>query len=148
MDMKYLTIILFGAMIFSGCGKTGPSGHEHDAYDSDSSDANRVLYDQVMDIHDSAMAKMGNLNALKKKLQDQIANTPGMVVEEQKKLEKRISNLDSVGQLMMDWMHRFQPLPDSVDQERAREYYESELERIKKVRDAMLEAIEREKGGN
>lgn len=146
--MKLPTIILFSALIFAGCGKTGTSGHDHDGLDSDSTDANRVLFDQVMDIHDEAMAKMGNLYDLKKKLQDQIANTPGMVVEEKKKLEKRISNLDSVGQLMMDWMHRFQPLPDSVDQERAREYYESELEKIRKVKEAMLEAIEGEKGGN
>lgn len=146
--MKLLTIILFSALILTGCGKTGTSDHEHDGLDIDSTDANRVLYDQVIEIHDSAMAKMGNLYDLKKKLQDQIANTPNMVVEEKKKLERRISNLDSVGQLMMDWMHRFQPLPDSADQERARGYYESELEKIRKVKEAMLEAIAKEKGGN
>lgn len=146
--MKLLTIILFSALIFTGCGKTGTRGHEHDGHEIDSTDANRVLYDQVIEIHDSAMAKMGNLYDLKKRLQDQIANTPGMVVEEKKKLERRISNLDSVGQVMMDWMHKFNPLPDTVDQEKVREYLESEMEKIRKVREGMLEIIEKEKGNN
>ncbi len=46
---------------------------------------------------------------------------------------------------MMDWMHNFQPLPDSADQEKAREYLESEMERVMKVRELTNETIEKVK---
>ena len=123
-------------------------GHEHEGPDGDSTNANRALYDQVMDIHDEVMPKVGDIYELKKKLLEKIASTPNMVAEEKSKLEKRIADLDSVGEMMMGWMHSFQPLPDTVDQERAREYLESEMEKIRKVKEAMLEIIEKEKGSN
>ena len=123
-------------------------GHEHEGPDGDSTNANRALYDQVMDIHDEVMPKVGDIYELKKKLLEKIASTPDMVAEEKSKLEKRIADLDSVGEMMMGWMHSFQPLPDTVDQERAREYLESEMEKIRKVKEAMLEIIEKEKGSN
>ncbi len=129
------------------CGK--PSGDQSTSTsDMDTTSTNQALYDQVMDIHDEVMPKMEDIYTLKKKLQDQIAATPDMVVEEKQALEKRIARLDSVGNLMMDWMHKFSPVADTVDQEVAREYLESEMEKIRRVREAMLEAIESEKGSN
>jgi hypothetical protein len=80
---------------------------------------------------------------LKKDLQEQIANTPDMVVERKQQLEAIISNLDSANNVMMDWMHKFSPLPDSADQEKAREYLETEIERVKKVKELMIESIEK-----
>jgi hypothetical protein len=49
---------------------------------------------------------------------------------------------------MMSWMHRiheFNPLADSVNQEKAREYLESEMEEIRKVKELMTESIEKAK---
>ena len=46
---------------------------------------------------------------------------------------------------MMDWMHNFNPIADSVDQEKAREYLENEMLRIKKVKEITLEVIEKAK---
>ena len=144
--MKLPRIFILTLLVVVGCGKSQTV--EHDSHDADSTNANQALYDQVMDIHDEVMPKMQEIYDLKKNLQDQIASTSGMVAEEKSKLEKRISNLDSVGQLMMDWMHSFNPLPDTVSQEQAREYLESEMEKIRKVKDAMLEIIDKEKGVN
>ncbi len=104
---------------------------------------NEALYNQVMDVHDEVMPKMGDIYKLKKELQEQIAKSPDMVVERKQQLEQIISNLDSASNAMMEWMHKFNPLPDSVDQEQAREYLESEMERVKKVRDLMNETIEK-----
>ena len=101
-----------------------------------------------MDIHDEVMPRMEDIYSLKKKLQDEIAASPDMAAEERVNLENRIANLDSVSNMMMDWMHRFSPLPDTVSQEAAREYLESEMDKIRKVREAMLEIIEAEKGRN
>lgn len=136
-----VTLLLFSCGRPSGENQTGTSG-------TDSTDTNRILYDQVMDIHDEVMPQMEDIYALKKKLQDQIAASPKMVDEERKKLEQRIANLDSVGNMMMDWMHQFSPLPDSAGQEALREYLEGEMEKIKKVREAMLGIIETEKKEN
>lgn len=141
--MKILLSALLALTILS-CGR--PSGeNQSDGSGSDSTDANKVLYDQVMDIHDEVMPQMEDIEALKRKLKDQIAATPDMVEEERKKLEQRISNLDSVGQMMWDWMHQWQPVADSLDAESVREYLESEMEKIKRVREAMLGIIEEEK---
>ncbi len=122
----------------------GTSNHEHNNQGTDSTDNIQALYDQVMDIHDEVMPKDGDIFLLKKKLQDEIAATPDMVIEKRKNLERRIANLDSVRQLMMKWMHEFNPLPDTVDQETRRAYLELEMERIRKVKAAILEAIQQE----
>ena len=122
------------------CGKSG----SHDGHDgngaTDSTDTNRALYDQVMEIHDEEMPKSQDIYRLKKNIQDQITNTPGMVVEQKKEFERMVSKLDSADRAMMDWMHQFNP-PDTLDDESKREYLENEIEKIKKVRDLTEEAI-------
>ena len=143
--MKSL-LIAASFLIVVACGKTSDHAGHGESADGENGDANRALYDQVMDIHDEVMPKMGDIYKLRQELLEKIANTPGMVVEKKKELEAIISNLDSTNNAMMDWMHNFNPLPDSVDQEKAREYLESEIERIKKVRDLTNEAIEKAKG--
>ena len=146
--MKRHLTYLVAIVLAAGCGKSTSDEHDHDASSADSTSPTQALYDQVMEIHDEVMPKMQDLYTLKKKLQDQIAAAPGMVAEERQKLERRIAALDSADKMMMDWMHKFSPLPDSVDQEAAREYLESEMERIRKVKDAMLEIIQKEQGSN
>ncbi len=143
--MKKL-LIASSLLILVSCGKTSDHGDHDRAGDSDNGDSpNQALYDQVMDIHDEVMPKSEDLYKLKKALQDKIANTPGMLEDQRKELERMISNLDSTSSAMMDWMHNFNPLPDSTDQEAAREYLENEMERIKKVRERTNEALEKAK---
>ncbi len=135
-----LTFLLFAV----AC--TQKSEHAHHNPGNDTSDnPNQVLYNEVMDIHDEVMPKMEDLYNLKKDLTDKIASTPTMVAEERQQLEQRIAHIDSVSDLMMVWMRQFNPLPDSADHEAARAYLESEMEKIKKVREAMLSTLEAEK---
>jgi hypothetical protein len=98
-----------------------------------------------MDIHDEVMPKTGEIYQLKKELQDKIAKTPDLVVDKKKQLDQIISELDSADHSMMDWMHKFNPLPDSANQEKAREYLEDEMEKIKKVRELTNGAIQKAK---
>jgi hypothetical protein len=141
--MKLLSILFSFILIFSACTK--PSEHkDHGQKEKASDNPNEALYNQVMDIHDEAMPKMEDLYNLKRDLQEKIANTPKITKEQKENLERRIKHLDSTGKLMLEWMHKFDPLPDSADQEAAREYLENEMERIRKVKEAMLEAIEKE----
>ena len=142
--MKSLLISTVFLVLIS-CGKTSDhTGHDK-SEDGTSGEANQALYDQVMAIHDEVMPKMGDIYKMKIELLEKIANTPGMVEEKRKELEAIISNLDSTNNAMMDWMHNFNPIPDSLDQEKAREYLETEMERIKKVRDRTIEALGRAK---
>jgi hypothetical protein len=143
--MKNLKTLGFVALLLlTACTK----GTDHDQANHDvASDEspNQALYDQVMDVHDEVMPKMDEIMKLKRSLQDQIANSPDLVLERKEQLERVIANLDSANNAMMNWMHEFNPLPDSVDQEKAREYLESEMERIRKVKTTMLESIDKAK---
>lgn len=134
------------AIALAGCGGQPKEGQPGDS-DAINNDPNQVLYDQVMDIHDEVMPRTEDLHNLKQKLQEQISAAPDMVVEERQKLERRIARLDSVDKLMMDWMHYFN-LPDSLGDEAKREYLETQMEKIKQVREAIQEAIASEKGLN
>ena len=42
---------------------------------------------------------------------------------------------------MMVWMRNFNPLPDSLGEEQAKEYLEDEMEKIKKVREDVRKAL-------
>jgi hypothetical protein len=43
----------------------------------------------------------------------------------------------------MDWMHNFKPPVDSiVGEEKAREYLENEMEKVKKLKEDISEALE------
>jgi len=142
--MKSILSVLALVLIMASCGKTSEhagNGHDSDANADDS--PNEALYNQAMEVHDEVMPKMEDIYQLKRNLQEQIANTPDMVVERKKLLEQIISNLDSANNAMMEWMHTFNPLPDSTDQEQAREYLESEIERVRKVKELMIESIEK-----
>ena len=132
-------------LILISCGKTSDHAGHGESEDGNKDDANRALYNQVMDIHDEVMPKMEDIYKIKRELLEKIANTPGLAEEKKKEIERIISNLDSANNAMMDWMHNFNPLPDSIDQEKAREYLENEIERIKIVRDRTNEALERAK---
>ncbi len=139
--MKTISGFLFLLLVLVACNKGAQTPSESVTEDS----PNQILYDQVMDVHDEVMPKMDEIMKLKRELQEEIANTPDMVVERKQQLEKIISNLDSASNSMMDWMHKFNPLPDTVDQEKARAYLEGEMERVKNVKTLMLESIEKAK---
>jgi hypothetical protein len=131
------------------CSKSGDhSTMNHDTDQTQEEGPNQALYNQMMDVHDEVMPKMDDIMKLKRELQEQIANSPDMLAERKQELENVISNLDSASNSMMSWMHRiheFDPLADSVDQEKAREYLESEMEEIRKVKELINESIDKAK---
>lgn len=119
--------------------------HEHDdhahAHDTAEISSNQKLYNEVMDVHDEAMEKMDRIHALKTSIREKIQKNPNLPAAERQKLDALYSKLDSANDGMMDWMHKFKPLPDSTGEEKARQYLENEMKRVTKVREDMLEAI-------
>jgi hypothetical protein len=141
--MKSLLIAFFFLVLVS-CGKT--TDHSgHDSGEAVSDNPNQALYDEVIDIHDEVMPKMEDIYGLKKTLEEKVANTPDLTAEKKAEIEKVIASLDSANDAMMNWMHHFVPQPDSADREKAREYYETEMESIKKVRDITNETLAKAK---
>ncbi len=141
--MKTYFGIFILALMFS-CNHSKEQKHEgHD--DSSNDSPNQALYDEVMSIHDEVMPKMEDLYKLKKDLQSQLENGKDLAEDKKAELEKMIASLDSTSNSMMDWMHNFNPIPDSVDQEKAREYLENQMEQIKKVKEVTIEVIEKAK---
>ena len=133
----------FKLLVLVALASCTPSG-DHSQHETDQANdsTNVVLYNQVMDIHDEVMPKMEDLYNMKKDIEDQLKNSKGLAAEQRQKLEEKVAQIDSVSKLMMDWMHEFNPPPDTTDKEEARAYLERELERVRQVKQAMLETIE------
>jgi hypothetical protein len=143
--MKILTKYLFIALILlTGCGKSSQREHHDQEEESPINNPNQALYDQVMDIHNDVMPKSDEIYQLKKELQEK-AGVTNLAADKKKQLDQIITELDSADHLMMDWMHKFKPLPDSANQELAREYLENEMERIKTVRELINGSLQKAK---
>ena len=125
-----------------GCGQKSQDHTEHDHGDGDATEGNQALYDEVMKVHDEVMPKMNDIYKLKEELKNQIISTPDMAAEKKKEIEGMIVKLDSASEGMMAWMRNFNPLPDSLGEEQAREYLENEMEKVKKVKHDITEALE------
>lgn len=122
--VKLMVIVLMGTMTY--CGEKEKS-----------------LYDQVMDIHDEVMPKMGDIYKMKKSLKDSIANTTDMSGETKLKFEQKILQLDSAGNSMMVWMREFNP-PEPKDEKAFNKYMETELVKVKKMREEVMKALNTE----
>lgn len=145
---KFLLLSL--CIMALGCGQKSQDHDDHHHGDDNETreEGNQALYDEVMKVHDEVMPKMNDIYKLREELKKQIANTPGLVEEKKKELEGTIAKLDSASESMMVWMRNFNPLPDSLGEEQAREYLENEMEKVKKVKDDILEALEKAGAGN
>lgn len=144
MTMKLISQYLFILFVMlTACGKTSNQAQDEGMEEPENENPNQALYDKVMDVHDEVMPKMEDIYKIKSQIKEQIANSPNLVTEKKEALEKLVFELDSANNLMMEWMHQFKPLPDSADEEEARAYLESQMEKIIKVKQEMLNAIEK-----
>jgi hypothetical protein len=136
--MKALYTLII-ALTIVGCQKS-ENVHNHDEGNPTESDStNTILYNQVMDIHDEVMPKMEGLYNKKKDLQARLAASPPADLKKQ--LEAEVAEVDSASKLMEDWMHEFNPPADTTDAEVIRAYLESEMVKVKQVKEAMEEAL-------
>ena len=128
---KFLVLLL----VVTACGKT--TKNEQPVGENPSAE----LYKQVMVVHDEIMPKMEVIFNLKEGIEEKIENTPNIGNAREQALEQVIANLDSASGSMRSWMQNFDPLTDSADQVKAREYLLLELEKVKQVREFIAENI-------
>jgi hypothetical protein len=147
MKMIAVKLVVGILLLVWGCGQ---KPHEHEGHDHTTADtmeitANRALYDEVMKVHDEVMPKMDDIYKLKTKLREK---ADAASAEKKIEIEATIAALDSASDGMMNWMHTFKPIPDSLGVEKSREYLETEMEKVKKVREDMLQALEKGEAAN
>lgn len=138
--MKYLVICFsfLALQMLVGCGQN--ADHHSDHHDMEES-PNRDLYDKVMDIHNEVMPKMDELYKAKVKLTTRLNETPAPPESEKQDIQKKIAQLDSANENMMVWMREFDPIPDSVGEEKARAYLENELKKVTEIREQVSQAL-------
>lgn len=141
--MKSLYLSLFVSALFLGCGH---ADHDHtsdqQAGEAIENDTNGALLSEVMKIHDEGMEKMDVIQRSKTSLK---AKLESATTGDKAAIEMDIAKLDSADKGMMDWMHHFKMEQDTLSDEEYREYLESELIKVKKVREGILQAL---KGAN
>lgn len=109
------------------------------------SPSNQELYEQVMAVHDEVMPKMDELYKLKRELKQLQADSTGSISDAQREdLEKAVLQIDSASEGMMVWMREFDP-PKEIAEADLKKYLLEQMEKVKKVREDMLNAI---KGAN
>lgn len=138
----YMLVIVW---FVSGCSKPNEKATTHDHSGEPTGLEEGVLYDEVMKLHDEGMEKMDEIHALKQELMKEVADSPNLIEEKQAELENKISQLDSAGRAMMVWMRNFHPESDTLDSQGYRDYLETELKKVRKVRDDIFAAVERAK---
>jgi hypothetical protein len=139
--LRALTLGL--TLTLASCGQKSHdhSMHETAAADTTADGGNAALRDEVMKVHDEVMPKLDNIYQLKEKLKNKIAETPALAAEKKQQIEASIAKLDSASEGMMIWMRKFDPTADTLTIEKKREYLENEMEKIKKVREDVNEAL-------
>jgi len=133
--MKYLHFVLISLTLLGSCQKN------NDEQKGTTDGPNQALYNDVMRIHDEVMPKMDDLYKAKTTLKTRL-ELPGIDENEKQEITRRIAAIDSASNGMMVWMRQFNPLPDSLGEDKARAYLEGELVKVKKVRDDILAALE------
>lgn len=139
MNILSRTLLIAFVIVVSACEQKSDT-HDHAHSDVENS-GNQALYDEVMDIHDEVMPKMNDLYKAKTSMQTRL-ELPGVSDTEREQIKQTIARIDSASEGMMVWMRQFDPLHDSVGEDKARAYLEKELVKVKAVREDILRALE------
>ncbi|MTI30347.1 hypothetical protein [Xanthovirga aplysinae] len=105
-------------------------------------------FKEVMSIHDEAMAYMGKIMDLNRKIKSEIeilqVDTLQNHSEKISALQKGSQQLIDANKIMMDWMHGFEkPEAETMSHDEIMAYYEQEEKKIDEVKKQMEASIEK-----
>lgn len=131
---KNITVILILSSIFLfGCQDSKP---KEDPLQKE----REQIYSEVMAIHDEMMM-MGKIRGaqgkLKKMMETDSANT--------EKYQTAYDQLQVADDAMMDWMRQFKNPPQNVKTKEAIEYLKDQKEKVQKMKDVMVENMDKAK---
>lgn len=127
--MKNLIFVFVLSTLLIGCNTATKQTEE------------QPLMDQVMDVHDAVMPKMGDLMKTKKLLMakaDAIMETDPAAAAELKLLAEEV---ELASESMMDWMRNFDPNFEGTEEE-VKAYLMKKKQGIEKVANAMNTKLE------
>ena len=142
MSIKKISILaaLTLTFIFACKEKNHEHDHDHHHMANDSSDVspNTLLDKEIMRIHDEVMPKTFTIRTRIQKLKEDLKTA---TAAQKQKIEQQIAKLDSADRSMYDWMHHYDPIPDSLGEEKAKQYLDDELAKIKQVQEKIESAL-------
>ncbi|PWU04693.1 MAG: hypothetical protein C5B52_01040 [Bacteroidetes bacterium] len=145
------TIIIFSIFIFLfGC--TGAGNHEgHDNMSNVPKSKSDSLYKEVMNGHNEAMAKFGELEryqTLLKKQKDSVSaikNKSAVNSSIQNTLDSALLELQNAESAMNAWMDGFDPDKAGKTEEEKINYYNNEKEKVSKVQGQINQSLAKAK---
>ena len=142
---------IFSLIVFLcvACGPQEGQKDKTDLYEGDAiveveQDANDLLMEEVMQIHDEVMPEMGNIRNTRKAILDKIETSSDE--ELHKVLQVQADNLDASFEAMMVWMRQFNPNQDSTTSDSTyHAYLLDQKEKMIEVRDLMVNSLKERK---
>ena len=140
--MKKFLVAIIAISFLAACGNNG--GHDHEQAEAPKTHADS-LYQDIMDLHDAVMPKMGKVRGFRDQAQqllDSIHKLPAKVQASttayQLQLERLSTELNNADVDMDNWMMQFNmdTLADQLD--KRVEYLNSEKLKVLKVKEAVL----------
>ncbi len=123
--MKYLSILAVAILAIS----CSPKAEKEEAVD---------LKTQVMEVHDEVMPKMGDLRAVRMKLEAKVGTADSAMAQE---YAEAVTRIKQANENMMVWMRNFNPNPEG-SQEEIDAYLKDQLKSIEQVKIDMFESLE------
>lgn len=140
--MRVFTFLFFAGLLIAGC----KSNSSAETSESGESTELQTMEAEVMVIHDEVMPKMNDINDLSAQLREIRSN----VVEDEngksvspEGLDDALKSLKLAEQAMWDWMKAYSDTKATLQEDQLKPFYEKEMEKITKVRQDMLDAIQK-----
>jgi hypothetical protein len=129
--IKNISLFSFCWILLVGCGSENPKTNETTEVKLSSADSlKQALKDEVMVVHDDAMAKMGMLYDLEIAVKNATDSTQ---IESVEQAEEIIGKLQISNKDMMDWMRQYKD-PEFEDENKLKQYFKSQMASITKVK--------------
>ncbi len=128
-----MTVIAFGALL-AACGDN-----------TEQSQAQQKAWEEMMEVHDEVMPKMGEISRLRRELTAKMEALDSTETEKIETIDATLAQLDGADIGMMDWMGDLQQLStlrENNSHDEIMAYLEQEKEKVQKVKENMLNAIE------
>jgi len=146
--MKIIIKLTFGFLLLLAlvnCSGNSSGNNSEEAQQDTLSEAQKAeqeIYDEVMSLHENLMKKMNDIYDLRKKLESKIDSLEKSGISTEI-IKKRIADLEAGDKAMMDWMHNYSALPDSVPHDSVMNYYNDQKGKITHVKNSMMDALEK-----
>jgi hypothetical protein len=136
--------ILFGFVLLASCA--GSSSEERkNGYSDLPKNTEDSLFQEVMDLHDQAMAKISKMKGSREQLEARIDSLKKVKSTGKESLTKKYAEISNDLKLaddkMSNWMHEFSIDTLQDDSKRRIAYLESEKSKVSAVRDNILSAL-------